>query len=210
MPPTTGMRTAVLLLALAVLGCSSIGGARSIDRTGFDLAACDDGSLLDAVTAGVPVDYLEWRSSSGGLAATGLRCEGASDRPACEMALANLAEPSDAWPATTPGGIPAPPTHLVYTRGDEVGAVGRGGLPALFAPLGAADAAFIAQAATTAGVPCGEPRVREVPGGHEVILTRNYTCGGGEDEVLAMVGEDGAVEVLETVAVSEGEDIVCP
>ncbi len=206
------MRT--VIFALALVGCSSAaGGGGSIDRTGFDVAACgpEDGSLLEALTLGSPVDYLEWRSEWGGIAARGARCDGATDRAACEMAVANQPAPPDAWPATTSGGMPAGPTWLVYTRGDEVGAVGRGGLPALLAPLGPADAAFIAQAATEAGVPCGEDRLREVAGGgYEVILTRDYTCGGGRDELLLAVGADGSITVVDTVTVSEGEDIICP
>lgn len=206
------MRAAALGLAVALAGCSSAGGANAIDRTSFDRSACEPagGPLLDALTPASPVDYLEWRSAWGGGAARGTRCAGATDASACEMALANVPAPSDAWAATPSGGIPAPLTYLVYTRGDQVDAVGRAGLPAFLGPLDPADAAFLAQAATEGTVACGETRLRAVTGGWEVIVTRNYTCGGGQDELLVMVGDDGTTTVLDTVTVSEGEDIICP
>ena len=208
------MRIAYLLsFVLASLGCASTGtGERSIDRTGFDLAACAPASarLFEALTPATPVDYLEWRSHVGGEAARGTRCAGASDATACEDAVASLTAPVDAWAAMTSGGAPAPLTYLVFTRGDEVGAVGRDGLGALLAPLDAADAAFVAQAATQGTVPCCESRVRAVPGGHEVIVSRTHTCGCQRDELLVMVGADGAAEILELVVVAEGEAMICP
>jgi hypothetical protein len=198
-------------IALALLGCASE-EARSIDRTDFDIPACEPGDpqLLDSLTLAEPVDYLEMRSDWGAEAVRGTRCSGATDPTACEQAFAELDAPPDAWPARTGGGAPAPLSDLAFTRGDEVGAVGRSGLPALLAPIGVADAAFLAQAATQGNVACAEPLVRDVPGGYEVIVRKTFTCGGGVQELLVFVDADGATTLVETVTVSEGSEEICP
>lgn len=202
----------ILAFALGMVACSNAPPA-SIDRTDFDLLTCPDGatSSFDGLTPSTPVDYLELRTSFGSTLIRGERCGGATDLAACEQAYAEHFPPGDAWSSGPGGGAPAPTAYLVFTRGDEVGAVGASALAAFLAPIESPfDAAFLAHVATLGGTDCTEPSARVVTGGHEVITRVEYPCGGAIEEFRVLVDESGATTVLERVVVEEGVEMLCP
>ncbi|MCZ7686990.1 MAG: hypothetical protein M5U28_52910 [Sandaracinaceae bacterium] len=109
------------------------------------------------------------------------------------------------------GGAPPPGEYLVFTRGDEVSAVGASGLAAFLAPVDTpAEAAFLAQVATQGSVDCTIPSAVEVEGGYEIYLVRTQPCGGQVVELRVFVSETAETSVVEQVTVNEGEDILCP
>ena len=199
-------------LALGMGGCTSETMTQTIDRTGFDLDPCAEGiDPFDRLTPGVAVDYFALRHPWGSERGRGERCGGATDVTACEAALDDLPAPGDPWATGPGGGAPAPTTYFLYTRGDEVGAVGTSALGAFLAPIeNAADAAYLAQVATLGAADCSAPSVRAVAGGFEVVTRTVYPCGGAVHESLVHVDESGAVTVLEQVVVEEGRDELCP
>lgn len=156
------------------------------------------------------MDYFELRHDWGS-ESVGERCGGAADAAACEAAFAALTAPPDAWAMGTGGGIPAPLFYILYTRGDEVGVVGRSDLEAFLLPTDDVyDAAFLAQVATLGSVDCSAASARAVPGGHEVVTRRSETCGGGVIDFRVFVGEDGVTTIVEQVQVTPAEDVICP
>ncbi len=204
------MRLRAFLLALLLSGCADPEPAR-IDRSDLDLDACVDGLAgVRSLSPAVPVDYLELRSEGGWMSSVGERCGGASDAAGCEEAYADLLPP-DPWYPTPGGGAPPPGEYLVFTRGDEVSAVGASGLAAFLAPVDTpAEAAFLAQVATQGSVDCTIPSAAEVDGGYEIYLVRTQPCGGQVVELRVFVSETAETSVVEQVTVNEGEDIICP
>jgi hypothetical protein len=201
------------LLALLGCGCTDVSEMMMLDRSDLDLLACT-GTLMSPLAGITPadaVDYLEQRSDWGSEGAVGERCAGASERPACEAAFGALTAPTDGWQTRTGGGAPAPLTYFAYTRGDEVGVVGRADLVSFLAPTDDVfDAAFLAQIETLGVVDCTAPAARAVPGGHEVVTRRTATCGGAVDDFRVFVGTDGTAMILESVNASPGEEMICP
>jgi hypothetical protein len=190
-------------------GCATSVGD-SIDRTGFALQACPSGAQAPfaGLTPSTPVDYLELRRGADRLAARGVVCGAAVDPVSCRARAAS-ATVEDAWAVGPDGAIPAQRVFLVFTRGDEVGAVGVRELASFLAPVeNPSDAAFLAEVATLGTVDCTKPSVREVTGGFEVITTTTDPCGGQVTESLTFVASDGTATVrqqVETVAGSGGE-----
>lgn len=205
------MRPRTLLLALLLCGCASDPEPARIDRSDLDLDACVDGLTgVRSLSPAVPVDYLELRSEGGWMSSVGERCSGAGDAAGCEEAYADLLPP-DPWYPTPGGGAPPPGEYLVFTRGDEVSAVGASGLAAFLAPVDTpAEAAFLAQVATQGSVDCTIPSAVEVEGGYEIYLVRTQPCGGQVVELRVFVSETAETSVVEQVTVNEGEDILCP
>ena len=165
---------------------------------------------VGALSPGDPVDFLELHGAFGATERVGERCSGASDRAACEDALANLLTPPT-WTTRTGGGAPAPGEYLVYTRGDEVGAVGADSIASFLAPVDdVAEAAFLGAIETKGQVDCDAPSAVQVEGGFELLMIRTETCGGAVTENRVFVGQDGSTEILERALVREGEEIICP
>jgi hypothetical protein len=176
-------------------------------------------SVLEQLTPVAPVDYLELRSQGWALgpprpqgAATpsvvsGTPCATASNQDACLTALAALAPTSEAdgWLAADPGG-PRATTEvlqiLVYSRGDEVGALRKAGEVAAF--LGTVDtqeeARLLLQAqgerfACTLDAPKSGYR-RNSDGSWELLVVGN-SCGGGiYTRKRYLVAKDGRTTLL--------------
>jgi hypothetical protein len=211
------MRLFATLAPLVLGALAACGGSASIDRAGFDLKTCPDGnvSTLDVLTSNVPFDYLELRSllarGSGSLPAwhRGTLCATATDKPACEKAASEAT--AAGWYDTPPGGAPPPEYIFVYTRADEVRAIGRAGLGAFLAPVETpVEAGYLAHVVTNGGtVSCDSPSARAVPGGYEV-LTAQSGCDGGQTEQRVFVGTDGSATIRETVVVKQGSGQACP
>lgn len=204
-------RVLAFVCAVSALGCSAqVGEEPPLDRTGYDLDVCAGApSLFDAISPTPEVDYLEL---SGGWSTQrrGTRCAGASDMPACETALERLFPPVG-WAVGPGGGAPAPTEYLIYTRGDEVGTIGRGELGPFLAPADSVhDAAFLAQVASAGSVDCSAAAGRAVEGGIEIITTTQYPCGGAIEENRVLIAEDGSATVLETALIQRGVETICP
>jgi len=201
-----------LFFVLALAGCASeTATVAPLDRSDLDLDACTAGpSRVEALSPSEPVDYLELRGGFGSIERAGALCSGATDRAACEDAFANLLPPGP-WTTGTDGGAPAPGEYIVYTRGDEVGAVGESAIASFLAPVDdPAEAAFLGAIATKGRVDCEGPSAVQVEGGFELLMIRTETCGGAVSEHRVFVGADGSTEIVERALIREGDDIVCP
>ncbi len=202
-------RFSAVLGATLLSACATSVGA-PIDRTGFSVLACPSGdpTPFAGLTPSAPVDYLELRGGAGPLASRGVLCATANDQTSCR-ARADSLTAEDAWATGPDGGAPAPRAFFVYTRADEVGAIGTKELAAFLAPIeNASDAVFIAEVTTLGAVDCVKPSVRAVTGGFEVITTTTSPCGGGVTESLTFVGADGSAMIrqeVQTSAPSGGE-----
>lgn len=208
------MRTSFVafVAAAASLSCTAAHGSEPpIDRAGFELGLCTsvNGFLLANLSPGSDVDFMEIRERGTSTQRTGERCAGAADLAACEDAFALLLNPGG-WSLRPDGGAPAPRTWIAYTRGDDVGAVGRSEIREFLAPVDSlADAVFLAEIESLGAAEC-EQSVRQIPGGYEVITQTSYSCGGGRHESLVEVMRDGATRVIERAVLDTGREEICP
>jgi len=150
------------------------------------------------------------RAGSEPLASRGVLCATAVDAASCK-AHASSVMAQDMWATGPDGGAPAPRVFFVFTRGDEVGAIGVKELPGFLAPVeNPSDAVYLAEVATLGTIDCAKPSVRAVTGGFEVITTTTYPCGGEVTESRTFVAADGTATIrqeVQTHAASGGE---CP
>ena len=204
-----------------------------IDRRPFTTNVCT-GNLyepLEGVTLAPtkkPIDYLEIRyeqedfqRTDGGpidparasvsvAAKRGTACATATDPSACNAALAGLRTQAG-WRPVSAGNAPPRFKYLVYTSGDDVTAVTTlADLRALIAPAETAkDAALLATATDEYFVVCdGRNNARQTASGWDVVAQSGSTCGAGthlDESVLAVASSTGAVSVLETVRIKDGD-----
>ena len=210
------LRLRALFSALVgTLGATALPACTSsvIEASAFDTSACGD--ELDGVTPGSPVDYLEVRSESdpagmapGSLsvvAKRGVPCATAQDKVACQSKLAEL----------RPTKLQSPKAidhfdgrYVVFTRGDEVGAVTtRVGLQAFLAPFeNAKDGALLLQEFTEHNVDCDGANVRPAGRGFEFRTQTGFACGEGthRDAHIVSVSSEGDLAVVETERLEDG------
>jgi hypothetical protein len=206
-----------LLLSPMVVGCA----AEAIDLEQFSENLCDGSyQMLGAVEPAQTVDYLELRSAvihpwdeepSFGqpdvLDATGTRCSGASDSPACESQFDALELESE----FVRYGFDASDQHLSlgYTRGDDVDAVrSAASLDAFLGSIDApGDAALLATLRGHKMVCDGENDVGARGSGFVLHTRTGGGCGQGDDikEHVVLVRPDGQIEVIETVLIEKGD-----
>ena len=207
-----------LLLAPLAVGCAD----ESIDLGQFSENLCGEDGLraLDALEPAQAVDYVEMRRiylEEGAYApdppgvevldASGQRCGGASDPPACETRLAELPLESE----FVTYGFDAGGYHrsLAYTRGDDTGAIlTRAQLLDFLGPIDAAgDAALLAQLSGHQFVCEGSNDVGS-RGDDFVLHTQSGGgCGEGDDvkQHVVVVRPDGSIEVVESVLIEKGD-----
>lgn len=206
------MRTSFFVFVAACLSCTAaVDSEPPIDRAGFENGPCTslNGAMLTNLTPGSDVDFMEIRQQGISTQRIGERCAGAADLTACEDAFALLLSP-DGWATRPDGGAPAPRAWIAYTRGDEVGAVGRSEIAGFLVPVDSvADAVFLAQIESLGTSEC-EQSVRETLLGYEVITQTSYSCGGGRDESLVEVLRDGSTRIVERAVLDAGREEICP
>lgn len=202
----------LLCIAVSLGACAVSLAEPPLDRENFDVDACESthiGSLAN-ITPGETVDFMEIRQQGLSTGRIGERCAGATEPEACEAAFAALGAPSG-WDIRPSGGAPSPQAWIAYTRGDEVGVVGRLEIAEFLAPVDSvADAVFLAQIASLGTVQCGEDAVRALDDGYEVITQTSYVCGGGRDESRVEVLRDGATQIVERSVLDPGREEICP
>lgn len=209
------MRTSTLLFFagwICFAGCTAAQAAEPpLDRQGFDVGACTslNGATLGNLSPGTNVDFMEIVEQGSSTQRVGERCAGAADLEACENAFALLRSPTG-WSLRPDGGAPSPRAWIAYTRGDEVGVVGRFELAEFLAPIDSvAEAVFLAQIETLGAAGCDES-VRVTPLGYEVITLTSYTCGGGRAESRVEVLMDGSTRIVERAVLDAGREELCP
>lgn len=209
------MRTSTLLFFAGwtcLAGCTAAQAAEPpLDRQGFDIGACTslNGATLVNLSPGTNVDFMEIVEQGSSTQRVGERCVGAADLEACENAFSLLRSPTG-WSLRPGGGAPSPQVWIAYTRGDEVGVVGRFEIAEFLAPVDSvADAVFLAQIETLGFAECDES-VRRTSLGFEVITQTSYTCGGGRDESRVEVLTDGGTRIVERAVLDAGREEICP
>ena len=198
-------RLTTLFSAIAVAGCGAT-DPPSISRDSLTTNVCVNQQYtpLTGLTPKVAVDYLELRGNGGGgisSTSTGTACATATDAAKCKTALAGIMSTS-ALRSGQAGGV-----FIVYTRGDEVGAVSDAGqLQAFLSFSSVNDAAAIAWAKGH-NVLCMENNAGTTSSGF-VLLTRTGSgCGGGDnvDEHRVSVTKTGDFSILDTVRIKDGD-----
>ena len=209
-------------ISFAALAAQASGCSDTSLNSGFDLTVpCDEPSVLAGAQQVVAGDYLAIRRAylpnlDGApppppymVAEAGVACATASEPDACATALATI--PADPgwghdvvfWPETHRAR-----TQLIWTRGDEVGAVTNDA--ELRAFLGTIDdpatAWLVARFATGHSLVCEGPNARLVDGGVELITTSGWACGEGSSrsEHILVVAADGTATVRRSVVVEVG------
>lgn len=197
--------------ALSAAACSD----DSIRASDFHVDACA-GSPLDGVTPAVPVDYLELRGDiqSGDstsdtmhvIASHGTRCASASDTTKCEAALSAL-RPTDLQSPKSLGFTDF--RYLVFTRGDEVGAVTSiAALKTFLAPFETPkDGALLLEEFSEHRVNCGSSNARASGDAFEFYTSTGHACGAGahRDDNIVRIARDGTLTVVETEVEEEGD-----
>jgi hypothetical protein len=199
------------------VGCAADG----IDLDQFTENLCDGSyQILDAVVPAEAVDYLELRGATTypwdeepswvnqrTLDASGKRCSGASDEPACEAAFESL--PLESEIVRHDFDASAEHLSLAYTRADGVDAVRtQAGLDAFLGSIDApGDAALLAALrghtlVCDAGNDVGAHR-----DGFVVHTRTGGGCGLGDDikEHVVLVRPDGSIEVIESALIEKAE-----
>ncbi len=193
----------ILVAAVAVEGCTDPvppgAGPPGADPPGENACPTDQTSFslsspLDSLRSSARFDYLELKTNAerhwdGGVnpngawmttGASGARCANATLTATCESTFAALAsnpasQTRDAW-------------ILLYTRGDEVGAIRDvDEFVRLYAPIDTiAEAVFVATRRHTVVVPCLGSVRRLASGGWDVSATSSY-CPWGQYAVMNLV-----------------------
>lgn len=205
-------RLGAVLLALmpGVLAC----GERQIDLDQFTDNLCDDGlQVLQAVEPATPVDAMALREiiQSGDMLSVpsildqdGTLCAGASDRAACESAIAAIGSGTE---FVRGGGFDNYLQTLLYTRGDEASGVSTvAGLREFLGELDSpGDAALWATLFDHEMVCNGNDDVGPHGDGFVVHTTTGNACGPDDDieEHVLLVRPDGTTQVLQTVVVQK-------
>ncbi|MCA9579307.1 MAG: ferritin-like domain-containing protein [Myxococcales bacterium] len=201
---------------------SSCSDAHSVSRGGFDLTVpCDDAALVAGALHAVDGDYLAIRvgylpNADDGppppviYGAAGVPCATATDTAACEEAFAALPEDqgwgSDVifWPERYRSR-----THLIWTRGDEVGVITTD--EELLAFLGTIHdpeaAALVARFVAGHRIVCDGPNARVVDEGVELVTSTGSACGRDtfRSENILLIAPDGTATVQRSVVVEVGD-----
>ncbi len=211
-----------LTLATIAMHAAACTQSETIDRTGFEETSCDPDAMLGAVVPAIAGDYLAIRRTYVDEfelgteppapvieAETGAACATATASRTCAATLeswpvgAGFREDEDfaqAWVARL---------QLLYTRGDEVGAVTNA--EELRAFLGTIEnpeeAMLIARFAQGHDVLCGTPNTRVTDEGIEVLTTTGFACGEGtsRSEHVLVIAPDGTVTIRQSVVVEVGD-----
>ncbi len=209
------------LLFLGLVGTASAVAMPACDgdelrSEDFKTDACE-GDPLHGVTPAVPVDYLELRSDSGAqpssgqddvrvLASSGFACANAVDKTKCQAALESL-RPVDAQRPKAMG--PDDRRYLVFTRGDEVGAVTSvEALRTFLAPFeNPKDGALLLEEFTEHRLQCGGANVRPSGDAFEFFTHTGFACGEGtrRDANGVRIARDGTLTVVATEVDEEGD-----
>ncbi len=204
----------ILTLSIASAGCGGI------DVGGFEAPACKDNHLdyLSGLSLAEPADYLELRTfefdavDAKLLQTRGTKCGGASDKAACEAAIAAASAPEgfvlgQCVQICTRG-------YLVVNRGDQVTVLSdKEAMLALVAPTDNTTEAMLAAELAEYNVVCGDPErggAKKVGSGFEVLATRiTADCDPIEKTLYRLgVDEKGATTELESTVV-ESESGAC-
>jgi hypothetical protein len=186
-----------------------------IDPSAFETNVCGD--ELEGVTPSSPVDYLEVRSENdlsgmpptgpvSVIAKRGTPCATAHDKAACENTLAAL----------RPTNLQSPKAfdhfdgrYLVFTRGDEVGAITtREDLQTFLAPFeNPKDGALLLLEFTEHRISCDGANVRPVGSGFEFRTETGFACGEGthRDAHVVSISSTGDLAVIETERLEDGD-----
>jgi hypothetical protein len=205
------LRTLFLGIAATVAACGGSREEDSIRASDFATNVCE-GGWLDGVTPSAPVDYLELASVTLGgnpedapkiIEQTGSRCGTATDKARCEAAIAALDLPKSQRFSLQYFET----RYLIYTRGDEVGAITTSDDARRFlSPFeNAKDAALLVRAFTGPSLHCEVTNTRRSGDGFEFYATSGSTCGGDVHDDVVRVSRDGAVEVVATEIAQTGD-----
>jgi hypothetical protein len=204
----------VLSLSLAPV----VGGC-GIDTSGFEPIACTsdhETSFLAGIEPEEPADYIELRQFEAFTVepemrtreAIGEKCSGATDKAACEAAVAEAA-PRQGFPLGECGSF-CEHHILIVNKGDDVTVIDTPeGVRAWLGPVDTPSDAMIAAALAGYNIGCSNPDTsgfKAVGGGYEVLATQTTSdCTPYERTLYVVsVGADGAVRELESeVIVSE-------
>lgn len=201
----------------ALVGTLGATGCASISPSDFATSVCGD--ELGGVTPGDPVDYLELRSESNPNSGTqsaaslsvvakrGTPCATAQDQAACNNALASLRPPN----LQSPKAIDHfDGRYLVFTRGDEVGAVTtKGALQTFLAPFETPeDGALLLEEFTEHHLPCDGTNARPAGGGFEFYTESGFACGAGthRDAHIVAVSSEGDLSVIQSDRLEDGDE----
>lgn len=201
------------IVALSLTSAAACGG---VDTGGFEAVPCAAGERVDylaGLTLADPADYLELHefefepSTARLLQSAGVKCGAATDKAACEAAIAAAAtnamagfELGQCVQVCTNG-------YLIVNRGDDVSVVStKEDMLALLAPIDAAADAVFATELDGYRVQCGDVErggVKKVGSTFEVIATRITSgCNPVEKTQYRLgVDEKGAITELESSVV---------
>jgi hypothetical protein len=192
--------TSVAVASSAIAACA----ATQVSREGFTTNACSGNAYepvsqlpLAGLRPKVPVDYLEVRGGMG-RRSVGTMCATATDAAKCKTAVEQV---------TSTAGFGASylgAAYLVYTRGDEVGAIAKEAeLRAFLSFSTLADAAALAWA-NGHSVMCSENNAGETAAGFVLLTQTGNGCPGPVDQHRVSVSRNGDFAVVATVRVHEG------
>ncbi len=199
----------ILASALVSTGCTRL---QSSDFS-TDVCPAGDREPIAAATPGIGVDYLELREVSTSamgsaprvVSMRGTPCATATSAAACATALA-APRPTTGWPQTAGDREPTV-RYLVFTRGDEVGAVtSLDALGSFLAPIETgAEAAFLVTQ-TNLNLECGSNNLRAAGTGFELLANTGFACGAGthRDANLVSVSREGVLRLLDTEVIERG------
>ncbi len=197
--------------AAALPACSG----STIVATDFDSNVCDD--ELAGVTPSEPVDYLAVRSDQDpqGTGAQppetvverGTPCATAQDKAACKSKLDAL-RPTDLQSPKAVDFFDG--RYVVFTRGDEVGAVTtRADLQTFLAPFeNPKDGALLLAEFTEHRISCDDSNARAAGKGFEFRTESGIACGSGThlDANIVAVSSTGEISVTATERLEDGSD----
>ncbi|WP_437955056.1 ferritin-like domain-containing protein [Sorangium sp. So ce119] len=207
----------VLSLSLAPLV-----GACGIDTDGFTTVACGsagDTPYLAGVEPGDPADYIELRellaptgTGTRTLESVGVKCAGATDRPACEEKIAAAASSRGFSLGECIGSCPSH-VLIVSTRDEVLVLDTRDEVRAWLGPVNTPADAVLAASLEDYSVRCDHPDeggVRPAGDAYEVLATRHTKiCDPVERTLYVLaVGEGGGVQELESEVIAS-ESGVC-
>jgi bacterioferritin (cytochrome b1) len=198
--------------AAALPACSEL----TIVPSEFDTNVCDD--ELAGVTPSEPVDYLAVRTDTNppGSEPTvppettverGTPCATAQDKAACKSKLDAL-RPAD---LQSPKGVDFFQGHyVVFTRGDEVGAITAiADLQTFLAPFeNPKDGALLLEEFTEHRVSCDGSNARAAGKGFEFRTETGVACGSGThlDANIVAISPAGAISIVKTERLEDGDD----
>lgn len=185
----------------AVVACSSADAG--VSRDNLTTNVCQNGAYdpIAGLTPKVAVDYIALTGAGSGGSAVGTPCATATDKKKCQDVL--TAQRSDVGLRGGQSGI----NFIVYTRGDEVGAItDRAQLAAFLSLSSVQDAAVLAWAGGHNPV-CTESNSGVNAQGYELLTRTGSGCGAKDniDEHRLTVSKTGEIVVVETTRIKDGD-----